>query len=90
MECHKSFIHVAHFGMSSKKWGSTTLSFIISLIHQGERQMQIDTTEALSGADWQEAIASLAAMHDQSLQPDIRVHNAVISACRRGTLELSF
>ena len=57
---------------------------------QGERQMQIDTTEALSGADWQEAIASLAAMHDQSLQPDIRVHNAVISACRRGTLELSF
>ena len=52
--------------------------------------MQIDTTEALSGADWQEAIASLAAMHDQSLQPDIRVHNAVISACRRGMLKLIF
>ena len=51
--------------------------------------MQIDVTESLSTADWQEAIACLVAMQLQSLQADIRVHNAVISACRRSQPELA-
>lgn len=51
--------------------------------------MQIDVTESLSTADWQEAIDCLVAMQLQSLQADIRVHNAVISACRRSQPELA-
>eukprot|EP00913_Durusdinium_trenchii_P001379 g1276.t1 len=49
----------------------------------GNRQMQIDLMKTLSTANWQEAIASVTSLKQQSLQADVRVHNAVLCACRR-------